>query len=132
MSAVGRYDVVAPLSEVVASSKTERSHALDLNDSLFEAASAGASAAALKATASERRTLGLDYHTPYIDITGEITSDTLAASIEVRDTLVQVLHRVPRFKLLGIWFGTKGVRQEILSKNPHTRIVAAEYIQITK
>lgn len=139
VSTVGSYDIAAPLLHAATSSKAdkssakiERSPALDLDDSIFEGASAKAVRAALEATAPERRALGIDYRTPYIEITGSITRDTLAASIQVRDTILQVLHRVPRFKILGIWFGTRGVRQEIVSKNPHTKIVAAEYITITK
>ena len=70
--------------------------------------------------------------TPYLDFSARKRADTLEARFAVRDTLVQVLHRVPRFTFLGIWFGTKGVRQEVVSKNPHTQIVAAEYIEIMR
>ncbi len=70
------------------------------------------------------------FRSAWMSLTARSTKDTLHTSVVVYDTLVQVLHRVPRFKFLGIWFGTKGVRQEIVSKNPHTRIVAAEYIEI--
>ena len=48
-----------------------------------------------------------------------------------RDTLVQVVHRVPRQWLFFKW-GTKGIRQEIMSKNPHTEITYAEYIELKK
>ncbi len=68
----------------------------------------------------------------WINFYAEKQKDTLESQIIVYDTIVQVLHRVPRFKFLGIWFGTKGVRQEIISRNPHTRISAAEYIEITR
>lgn len=66
--------------------------------------------------------------TPHLDFLSRGDSVRLV----VRDTLVQVLHRVPRFKFLGIWFGTKGVRQEIVSKNPYTEVVAAEYLKIVR
>lgn len=56
----------------------------------------------------------------------------LAVEVKTYDTIVQILHRVPRFKIFGIWLGTKGVRQEIVSKNPHTKIVAAEFLNIVK
>lgn len=80
---------------------------------------------------------GWQYRTQYIDFTATTVRDSLlgevlSARIEVYDTIVQVLHRVPRFRFLGIWFGTKGVRQEIISKNPHTKIVAAEYLELVK
>ena len=47
------------------------------------------------------------------------------------DTLHQILHRVPR-RLLFIRWGTKGVRQEIRSSNPHTRLVYADYVVIER
>ncbi len=79
------------------------------------------------------------YKTPYIDFKASLESDLsksnselLSADVVIYDTIVQVLHRVPKFKFLGIWFGTRGVRQEIVSKNPHTVIVAAEYIDIKR
>ncbi len=72
------------------------------------------------------------YRSNWLELDARCSRDTLHSTIVVYDTLVQVLHRVPRFKFLGIWFGTKGVRQEVISKNPHTRIVAAEYIEITR
>ena len=51
--------------------------------------------------------------------------------IESVDTLRQVVHRVPR-RFLFIRFGTKAVRQEIVSSNPHTRIVYAAYVRFAK
>lgn len=68
----------------------------------------------------------------HLDFLARRDSAGLRAEFVVRDTLVQVLHRVPRFVFLGIAFGTKGVRQEILSKNPNTQIVAAEYLKIVR
>jgi hypothetical protein len=50
-------------------------------------------------------------------------------SITSRDTLFQVVHRVPHRWWLFSW-GTKAIRQEIHSSNPHTRLVYAEYIEI--
>ena len=45
------------------------------------------------------------------------------------DTLLQVVHRVPyRWWLFS--FGTKAIRQEIRSSNPHTHLVYAEYIEL--
>lgn len=75
-----------------------------------------------------------EYRTPYIDFRAQLGSDSVSlnADIVLYDTIVQVLHRVPRFKFLGIWFGTKGVRQEIMSRNPHTVVVAAHYLEIER
>ena len=40
-------------------------------------------------------------------------------------------HRIPR-RFLFIRWGTKALRQEIISSNPHTRIVYSEYIRIER
>ena len=55
----------------------------------------------------------------------------MTCRIESVDTLRQIVHRVPR-RFLFIRFGTKAVRQEIVSSNPHTRIVYAEYVRFVK
>ena len=47
------------------------------------------------------------------------------------DTLRQVVHRVPR-RFLFIRWGTKALRQQIVSSNPHTRIVYTEYVRIER
>ena len=46
-----------------------------------------------------------------------------------RDTLFQVVRRVPHRWWIFSW-GTKAIRQEIRSSNPHTNLVYAEYIEI--
>jgi hypothetical protein len=51
--------------------------------------------------------------------------------VAVRDTVVQFVHRVPR-RFLFLRFGTKGVRQEVVSKNPYTEVVFTEYIKLVK
>lgn len=58
-----------------------------------------------------------------------VTGRGARLSLEVRDTLFQVVHRVPHRWWIFSW-GTKAIRQEIRSSNPHTRLVYAEYIEI--
>ena len=60
---------------------------------------------------------------------GIIRRDTLMLDYRSVDTLHQVIHRVPR-KFLFFRFGTKGIRQEVWSSNPHTRLVYSEYIEL--
>ena len=67
----------------------------------------------------------------YVDIEGTIRGDSVECKIESIDTLRQVIHRVPR-RFWFIRYGTKAIRQEIVSSNPHTRIVYAEYIELPK
>jgi len=51
--------------------------------------------------------------------------------IESRDTIVQVVHRVP-YRFWFIRFGTKAIRQEAETRNPHSKITFSEYIELTK
>ena len=64
-------------------------------------------------------------------MSGSVTEDSIAYSLHSVDTLHQVVHRVPR-KFLFIRFGTKAIRQEIVSSNPHTELVYSEYIELPK
>lgn len=67
----------------------------------------------------------------WVEVEGLVGRDTAECRVESRDTLIQVLHRVPR-RFLFIRGGTKAVRQEIVSRNPHTKIVYAEYVKIER
>lgn len=71
------------------------------------------------------------YKTPYIDIQGILTADSVRLELESYDTLIQVAHRIAR-KFLFIKYGTKHLRQEIFSTNPHTRITYSEFIEVIK
>lgn len=71
------------------------------------------------------------HHTPWIHIEGEVRRDTLLLDYHSIDTLHQIVHRVPR-KFLFLRFGTKAIRQEIVSSNPHTKIVYSEYIELRR
>lgn len=68
---------------------------------------------------------------PWTDIIAEIEGDSVALGIESRDTLVQIVHRVPH-KFWFIKWGTKAIRQEIVTRNPHTQIEYTEYIELKK
>lgn len=68
---------------------------------------------------------------PWVTVEGVLGRDSVACRIESRDTLRQIVHRIPR-RFLFIRWGTKALRQEIISSNPHTRIVYSEYIRIER
>ncbi len=88
--------------------------------------------AALRDTVVARDTLRLfDWHDAWVTIEGEIGRDSVRCRVESVDTLRQVVHRVPR-RFLFIRYGTKAIRQEIISSNPHSRIVYSEYIELKK
>ena len=71
------------------------------------------------------------YRDAWLSLSGYIKNREFIGSIESRDTLVQVVHRVPK-RFLFIKYGTKGIRQEVVSKNPHTTINYAKYIELKK
>lgn len=64
-------------------------------------------------------------------VEGTILPDSVVCKIETVDTLRQIVHRVPR-RFLFIRWGTKAIRQEIVSSNPHTKIVHAEYVRLER
>ena len=64
-------------------------------------------------------------------VEGTIRNTEVECLVESIDTLHQVIHRVPH-RWWFIRYGTKAIRQEITSSNPHTRIVYAEYIELPK
>lgn len=74
----------------------------------------------------------LDIANKWFDLHGCIKKkNEFSGTFENRDSLVYVEHVVPK-KFLFIKWGVKERRQEILSKNPNTKIVNAEYISIRK
>ena len=64
-------------------------------------------------------------------VEGRIRTDSVACRVESTDTLRQVVHRIPR-RFLFIRWGTKALRQEIVSSNPHTRIVYSDYVKFER
>lgn len=73
----------------------------------------------------------MDLHTPYLDFSGCMEGNRFTGVVLSRDTLVQVVHRVPH-RFWFIRWGTKAIRQEIVSRNPHSRITYTQYIKINK
>jgi hypothetical protein len=68
-----------------------------------------------------------DYLSFYLCAEDSITK----SKIEINDTIIQFVHRVPH----KFWFfkwGTKAIRQDIFSKNPNTKINYTEYIVLKK
>jgi len=68
----------------------------------------------------------------WFDLHGCIDANSkFAGRFENRDSLLYVEHIIPK-RFLFIKWGIKERRQEIVSKNPNTRITGAEYITIRK
>ena len=72
-----------------------------------------------------------EWRDPWVKIDGVVYRDSVECRVESVDTLRQVVHRVPR-KLLFVKYGTKAIRQEITSSNPHTQIIYSEYIELKR
>ena len=73
----------------------------------------------------------IDYHDNYLTLSGCIEHNHFSGHIMSRDTLLHVIHRVPH-RWWFIKWGTKAVRQEIVSKNPHTHVVYSRYIELKR
>lgn len=67
----------------------------------------------------------------WVTVEGIVGADSAACRVESVDTLHQVVHRIPR-RFLFIRWGTKALRQEIVSSNPHTRIVYSDYVKFER
>ena len=67
----------------------------------------------------------------HVSVDGIIRDDSVSCHVTSIDTLQQIVHRVPR-RFLFIRWGTKAIRQEVVSSNPHTRITYTEYIEFNK
>ena len=67
----------------------------------------------------------------WVRVEGLIRGDEVKCRVESVDTLHQIVHRVPH-RFWFVRYGTKAIRQEIVSSNPHTRIVYAEYVELPK
>ena len=73
----------------------------------------------------------IDFQDPYLTFSGSITGKQFSGLIQSRDTIIQLIHRVPR-RFWFIRWGTKAVRQEIVSRNPYSRIAYTEYIELKR
>jgi hypothetical protein len=71
------------------------------------------------------------YNDEWITFDGIIKAKEFLGKIETRDTLIQVVHRIP-YRFLFFRYGTKAIRQEIVSKNPYSRINYSEYIKLVR
>jgi hypothetical protein len=67
----------------------------------------------------------------WVAIEGVVQKGSVVCSVQSVDTIRQVVHRVPR-RFLFFRYGTKGIRQEVTSSNPHSTIIYTEYIELPK
>lgn len=70
-----------------------------------------------------------NWNDAWVDVAGEIRGRDVSLDVVSNDTIKQIIHRVPK-KFWFIKYGTKAIRQEIISTNPHTNITYTEYIEL--
>lgn len=65
----------------------------------------------------------------WTNVSGTLQNDEAKIAVHSVDTIRQIIHRVPK-RFLWFRFGTKAIRQEVVSCNPHNKIVFSEYMSI--
>ena len=73
----------------------------------------------------------IDFQDPYLTFSGSITGKQFSGLIQSRDTIIQLIHRIPR-RFWFIRWGTKAIRQEIVSRNPYSQIAYTEDIELKR
>jgi len=73
----------------------------------------------------------ITYNDAWLDLDGTIRKGIFSGNIQSRDTLVHIIHRIPK-KFLFFKWGTKAIRQEVTTKNPHSKIVYTQYIELKR
>lgn len=73
----------------------------------------------------------IDFRNDYLTLAGCLDRESFSGTIESRDTLIQIVHRVPR-RFWFIRWGTKAIRQEVVCSNPYSRISYTEYIELKR
>lgn len=71
----------------------------------------------------------LKYISPYLMVDACVYKGEFTGLVVSKDTLDQFVHRVPRIEFLFVRIGTKGISQEIYSRNPHSEIHYSKYIK---
>lgn len=73
----------------------------------------------------------INWRDPWVSFNGVLDGDDFSAKVESVDTLSHVVHGVPK-KFLFFRYGVKAIRLDVVSKNPHSKIVFTEYIELKK
>lgn len=75
--------------------------------------------------------LQLSWNDPWVSLSGTIADSVFHGSLTSNDTLDIIVHRVPK-RFLFFRFGCRQVRMDIISRNPHTRLTYARYLQLIR
>lgn len=77
------------------------------------------------------RQMQLSWNDSWVSLSGTITDSIFHGSITSVDTLDIIVHRVPK-RFLFFRFGCKQVRMDVVSRNPHTQLTYARFLQLIK
>lgn len=72
-----------------------------------------------------------DYADLYLTLNGCINKDTAIVNYQNVDSLIHVVHRVPK-KFLFFKWGCKAIEMEVVSKNPNTKLTYSRFIEFKK
>jgi type II secretory pathway pseudopilin PulG len=73
----------------------------------------------------------ITYNDAWLNLDGTIQKGIFSGNIQSIDTLFTIVHRIPK-KFLFFKWGTKAIRQEVTTKNPHSKIVYTQYIELKR
>ncbi len=73
-----------------------------------------------------------EWRDKYTEVNGEIVNDSVSLQVYHTDSIKQIFWREPHSFLGFIKWGTKAIRQEVVSSNPNTEIIYTEYIRLVK
>ena len=73
----------------------------------------------------------LSFADPWLSLSGCIQTDTFCGTIQSRDTLDFIVHRIPK-RFLFFRFGCKAIQLDAVSHNPHSTLTHARYIRLNK
>lgn len=71
----------------------------------------------------------IDYRDPWLEMSGCIHSRIFDGVILSRDTLTTIVHRIPKH-FLFFKFGCKAVGMDVVTSNPHSKIIFSKYIRL--
>ena len=75
----------------------------------------------------------MQFATPHLIISGCLDAQNrFTGFYQSTDTITQIIHRIPKIKILGLRIGTKGIEQTVVSSNPNSIISYKNYIYFKK
>jgi len=80
---------------------------------------------------SPRTAQTVRFRNAHISLDGLLSDSVFHGSVVTYDTITQALHRIPH-RFLFLRWGTKELRQDIVSSNPHTRITYNRTIKVKR